>query len=178
MNTNHLMNTGKDYSTMIREQYGSLRLVPIWSGWEFMARRVQSTTTDEINELEQLMKQGQWQLTAELRQALGRRDQAVVVTDHRRVIQYVNKSFVRMTGYKAKEIVGRRPDFLQGAGTDPATRLRIRTALASAQPAQETLLNYRQDGTPYWCDITIFPVLNSQQELVNFVAFEQEINRQ
>ena len=171
------MNAGKDYSTMISEQYGSLRLVPIWSGWEFMIRPAPSVTIDESDVLEQLIQRNQWQLTTELRQALGRRNQAVVVTDHRRVIQYVNKLFVRMTGYKAKEIMGRRPDFLQGDGTDQAARTRISAALANARPAQETLLNYRQNGTPYWCDISIFPVLNHEQQLTNFVAFEQEINR-
>ena len=47
-----------------------------------------------------------------------------------RPMVYVNASVERRTGYARAELRGRDPRMLQGPGTDPATRKRIRDALA------------------------------------------------
>lgn len=159
---------------MIVDQYSAVRILPISAGWEFMRRPVQRVLSADSISLIRLAKRNQWQFTPELRQAIDRPGQAVVVTNRGYLIEYVNTLFVQMTGYEQKDSLGRRPDFLQGIDTDQATRRRIGVALSHGQIAHETLLNYRQSGEPYLCDLTIFPVLNHEQELINFIAFEQE----
>jgi len=90
-------------------------------------------------------------------------------------ILYVNQAFTALTGYRAEDIVGQAPGMLQGAGTDPAARARIRAALDARQSVSETLLNYDRWGREIWLDLRISPLLNDQGEATHFVAFERDV---
>ncbi len=165
---------GKDYGTMIREQNKSARILPLCMAWEFMPRPIQQPVNYPSNALAMLAQTYRWQLSLPLRQLIGQQKWAVVVTDRWEIIQYVNDSFEQMTGYDLAEVTGRKPSFLQGKETNSATRQRMRMAIEGEQPLKESVLNYRKDGTMYWCDITIFPVRNDHRQVVNFIALEQE----
>ncbi|WP_461107739.1 PAS domain-containing protein [Spirosoma koreense] len=168
------MNPGKDYAAMVREQNKAVRILPLHMAWEFMPRAIRKTVQYPSEALAALAQQNRWQLPVQARQWLGQPDWALVVTDPEQIIQYVNESFERMTGYAAEEAIGRHPSFLQGDSTDPLARLRIRTALETEQSIRETIHNYRKDNSVYSCDVTIFSVHNDLHQLVNFIAFEQE----
>ncbi len=50
-----------------------------------------------------------------------RTDNAVIITDAKVRIEWVNEGFTRITGYTAEEVLGRNPgSFLQGPESDPA----------------------------------------------------------
>lgn len=168
------MNPGKDYATMMQEQNKSARILPLGMAWEFMPRPIQRALHYESEALTKLVKKNRWQLSLPVRQLLEQPEWALVVTDRWQIIQYVNESFEQMSGYNQEEIIGQKPNLLQGPETDQATRQRFRIAIEQKQPTKEVILNYRKNGATYWCDITIFPVHNDQKQLVNFIAFEQE----
>jgi PAS domain S-box-containing protein len=71
---------------------------------------------------------------------------------------YCNRAFLDMTGYEAKEVVGRNFQFLQGPDADPATVAEIRAALAEARPTSVEILNHRKDGTPFWNALSLRPI--------------------
>lgn len=169
------MNPGKDYATMIREQNKSAQILPLHMAWEFIPRPIRQPVHYGSEALAKLAHTNRWQASLPLRQLFNQQKWAVVVTDRWEIIQFVNEPFEQMTGYSLTEAIGKKPNFLQGHATDPATRQRMRTALEQEQPIKEGVFNYRKDGTMYWCDITIFPVWNDQRQLVNFIALEQEI---
>ncbi|MDW8205105.1 MAG: PAS domain S-box protein [Cytophagales bacterium] len=105
-------------------------------------------------------------------------DNAVIITDARGITEYVNRGFESMTGYKAEEIIGKKPGHvLQGPDTDPATVARISQKLKSKRPFSEDILNYRKDGTPYWISLTINPVFDEQGELSRFIAIQADITQ-
>ncbi|WP_420149086.1 PAS domain-containing protein [Spirosoma sp.] len=169
------MNPGKEYVAMIREQNKSARSLPLYMAWEFMPRPIQRTVNYESEVLDRLVKINRWQLPTSIRQLLGQPEWALVVTDRWQTIQYVNEPFEQMTGYGLKEVVGQKPNFLQGINTDLGARQRMKMAIEQEEPSKEIVLNYHKDGTTYWCDITIFPIRNDRQQLVSFIAFEQEV---
>ena len=102
----------------------------------------------------------------------------VVITtadvDEPRIV-YVNQAFTRLTGYSASEAIGKTPKFLQRTETDPETRQRIRTALQEGVAVQETILNFHKDGSRYWLDMNIVPLLNHQGEISNFAAIQRDV---
>lgn len=54
-------------------------------------------------------------------------DNAVIISNAQRVIEWVNDGFTRITGFSAKEAIGQRPGLLlQGPQTDPETIQAIR----------------------------------------------------
>ena len=92
-------------------------------------------------------------------------------------ILYVNAAFERMTGYKAKEVIGRDPRFLQGPGTSVAGRKKLAKALREGVRCRVVLLNYRKSGEPYRCAIDVFPIADPSGGLLAAVALEREVER-
>ena len=88
---------------------------------------------------------------------------------------WVNPAFERVTGHPAAEVLGRNCRFLQGPGTDPVLVGRIRSAMAARETFADTLLNYRKDGTPFWNQVVISPVLGAEGELTHFVGIQADV---
>jgi PAS domain S-box-containing protein len=113
------------------------------------------------------------------------RDRAVVATElsftisdpsrDQNPLVWVNPAFTRLTGYDLDEVLGRNCRFLQGPNTDPTSISRIRSALADERPITEVLLNYRRDGTAFWNQVSISPVLDSSGHVVNFVGVQADV---
>ncbi len=105
-----------------------------------------------------------------------RTDNAVVLTDARGRIEWVNDGFTRMTGYTLAECAGRTPgSFLQGPGTDPAVVQHMRRQLAAGQGFKVELINYHKDGHYYWAATHVQPILDAAGRLAHFMAIESDI---
>ncbi len=89
-------------------------------------------------------------------------------------IVYVNKAFTKATGYTYKEIVGQSRQVFHGPNTDPSQLEKIRNALLNQEAVQVELINYRKDGTEFWVDMTVAPILNEKNELTHFVSIERD----
>lgn len=105
-----------------------------------------------------------------------RTSNAVVITDARRRITWVNEGFERITGYRAAEVMGRVPgDVLQGPGTDAGMVKRMRDALHAGEGFRGELLNFGRDGRSYWLDIEIQPLRGADGTLAGFMAVETDV---
>jgi diguanylate cyclase (GGDEF)-like protein/PAS domain S-box-containing protein len=101
--------------------------------------------------------------------------QAVVITNAKQEIVYVNPAFTRITGYDEAEVIGMTPRFLQGPETDEATRATMRESLAAKKAVRVEIINYHKNGRPYWADLSIVPVRDDEGEVTHFVAIELDI---
>ena len=90
-------------------------------------------------------------------------------------IIYVNQAFERMTGYASEEVLGKTPRILQGPGTSPEARARIRAALRNWQPITLEILNYRKDGSEFWAELAITPVTRPDGWVTHWVAVQREV---
>lgn len=90
-------------------------------------------------------------------------------------IIFANPGFLALTGYDYGEVIGRNCRFLQGAHSDPGTVAAIHAAVAERRPFHGELLNYRRDGTPFWNELTITPVLGADGRLLNFVGLQTDV---
>lgn len=115
------------------------------------------------------------QLRRLLSTAIEASSQAIMITNARQEIVYVNPAFCSMTGYAEDEVLGQTPRFLQGAETSDATRMAIREALTAHKPVRAEILNYRKDGKPYWLDLSVVPVRDDEAEITHYVAIQVDI---
>ena len=83
---------------------------------------------------------------------------------------YVNEAFTRLTGYAADDVQGRSPRLLHGPDTDPATLRQLREAVAAGAPVRVELLNYRKDGSAFWADMSVSPVVDRDGRVSHFTA--------
>ena len=105
-----------------------------------------------------------------------RTDNAVILTDARGLIEWVNEGFTRLTGYTLAEVLSKAPGaFLQGPETDRETTARIGECLRAGLPFSETLLNYHKSGRKYWLSIDGQPIYDDQGNITHYMAIERDV---
>ncbi len=92
-------------------------------------------------------------------------------------IQYVNRTFCRITGYNPGEIIGRNARFLQGDDRDQPGRWRLAGAIARGEPCTVTLRNYRRDGGLFENRIEVTPVFGVDERVTHNVALTFDLTR-
>jgi methyl-accepting chemotaxis protein len=105
-------------------------------------------------------------------------DNAVIISDAEGFVEYVNKGFERLTGYSLLDVKGKKPGHvLQGKETNPETVEKIRTHLRERTAFYDEIMNYTKEGKPYWTSLSINPVFNKDNVLVNFIAVQADITK-
>jgi PAS domain S-box-containing protein len=85
-------------------------------------------------------------------------------------IVYVNEHFVALTGYQARDVIGRNCRILQGPQTDSRDVDRLREAIRRAQPLYVEILNYRKDAQSFWNGVLLRPIRAANGTVTHFVA--------
>jgi len=113
---------------------------------------------------------------AGLSRAIEQAAEAVVITDARANIQYVNPAFAAMTGYSAAEAAGRNTRLLKSGTQDPAYYKDLWQTIAAGKVWHGELINRRKDGSLYPEEMTIAPVRDARGTVTNYIAIKQDIS--
>jgi len=95
-----------------------------------------------------------------------------------RPLVWVNAAFTRLTGYPLDEVIGRNCRFLQGTDTDPITVARIRVALDAGRTIATVVRNYHRDGTPFWNQVVISPVVDDAGTVTHHIGIQARLTDQ
>jgi two-component system cell cycle response regulator len=87
---------------------------------------------------------------------------------------YVNQGFEQLTGYSPADVVGRNLRLLQGDDRDQDARHRVREALGRNESCRVLLRNYRKDGSVFWNDMTIVPLLDAGGRVTHFAGHHRD----
>ncbi|MEM6414230.1 MAG: EAL domain-containing protein [Pseudomonadota bacterium] len=108
------------------------------------------------------------------REALDR--QAIVsVADRRGRISFVNDNFCRISGYAREELVGRTHSIVNSAHHSRAFFDDMWRTIAKGGTWHGEVRNRRKDGTHYWVDTTIVPVLDNKGRPLRYVSIRYDI---
>ena len=88
---------------------------------------------------------------------------------------FVNQAFLRLTGYSEEEVLGRNCRFLQGPETSPLDTAAMRQAIEGEATISLEILNYRKDGTQFWNELHMAPMLDDNGELLYFIATQVDV---
>ena len=99
----------------------------------------------------------------------------VIITDENYVINWINESTLKLTGYSRDEIIGNTPSMFQFEKTSEATKSFIRSKLKNLEEVKTTILNRSKSGFEYWLDLNIVPLFNEEQQHIGFIAVEVDI---
>ena len=121
-----------------------------------------------------------WRL---LKAAVDASNSLIVIADARQEdtpLIYVNEEFRRFTGYRVDEIIGKNCRFLQRGSDGEMDRdqedlARLREAIQQGEHARVTLRNYKKDGTPFYNELFISPVFDSDDEIAYFIGVQNDV---
>jgi diguanylate cyclase (GGDEF)-like protein/PAS domain S-box-containing protein len=91
---------------------------------------------------------------------------------------YVNPAFERMTGYSAHEICGRNCRFLQADDASQPELMKVREAIRDGTDVRVQIRNYRKDGTPFWNELYLSPILDCEGRLTHFLGIQNDVTAQ
>jgi PAS domain S-box-containing protein len=102
---------------------------------------------------------------------------AILITDAVGVIAYSNKAFSKLTGYDQADVIGKKPNLLQGEGTDMKVIARLKDSMKKGLGDYEgSAINYRKNGTPFIMHWRVVPV-KVGGEVKAWVAIQREGSR-
>ena len=106
--------------------------------------------------------------------AVEQSSEAVVITDARGNIEYVNPAFTRITGYTREETLGQNHRLLKSGEHDPELYRELWKTILTGASWRGELINRRKDGSFYAEEMHIAPVCNPHGEVTHFIATQQD----
>jgi PAS domain S-box-containing protein len=98
-----------------------------------------------------------------------------IITSVNGLIQYTNEKSVEMTGYEQEELLGENMSILSSGVYNDGFYEGLWKRLLDKEVWQGTFVNRRKDGELRDCKSTIFPVLDKNNEILNFVTIQEDI---
>ncbi|MBV8621011.1 MAG: response regulator [Curvibacter sp.] len=159
-----LLGVGRRHSTYSEPDVDFLRPLLVTIGQLIEATHVQSENRRIQAELSRLSR------------VASETTNAVIITNARGEVDWVNPGFTRITGYELDEVRGLRPGgLLQGPATDARTIQDMREALAREGAFRVDVLNYAKSGRPYWVNVSCNEMRNAEGVLQGFMAIETDV---
>ncbi len=107
--------------------------------------------------------------------AVSQNPAAIVITDLKGNIEYVNQQFSVISGYTYEEAIGNNPRVLN-SGFHPVEFFKdMWDTILSGKTWYGEIYNKRKDGLLFWEAATIAPILNDKNEIINIVAIKQDV---
>ncbi len=113
-----------------------------------------------------------------LERAISASSNGIIITDPTQLdnpMIYVNPGFERMTGYDAADVLGRNSRLLQGIETEQSAVDRLRQAFQQKEACTVTLRNYRKDGTLFWNELSISPILDTHETVTHYIGIQTDV---
>lgn len=110
-----------------------------------------------------------------LSQAVVQSADSIVISDIQGRIEYVNPQFEQTTGYSLAEVIGQQTSLLHSAEQGQEFYQQMQQTIQSGQIWRGELHNRRKDGSLYWEEVSIAPVVDDNDVVISFVAIKKEI---
>jgi PAS domain S-box-containing protein len=106
---------------------------------------------------------------------------AIVITDtdfHENELPkiiFVNPAFTNMTGFKAKEVIGKSPSMFIGPKSDLNELDKLFKALQSVNECFIETISYRKNKEEYWVNFSMIPIFNKDGEHTHWISIQRDI---
>jgi PAS domain S-box-containing protein len=100
---------------------------------------------------------------------------AMLITDAEGVIIWINAAFAKATGYPPDEAIGQTPRILKSGLQDEAFYRRFWKTIRAGETFRGEFINRRKDGSVYFDEHTVTPVLAKDGSITHFVGVMHDI---
>ena len=110
-------------------------------------------------------------------QALEQSGEAIVITDVDGAIEHINAAYSEITGYSAKEAVGKNPRMLKSGSQNARFYEKMWHTLLKGEVWQGKVINRKKSGDHYPAMLTISPIRDDAGKIVNYIGVQQNLEK-
>lgn len=103
--------------------------------------------------------------------------QAVIILTADDVVEWVNEAFENIYGFSFDEVRNKKiVDFVGGPEMDPDVLAKMEKSIfVDKKPIKSELIQYKKDGTTFWAELNLTPVVSDKGELKKYISVVQDI---
>ena len=144
-----------------------------------LLQRTIELNSEELTEANQLIRNENLDMIALLKQYKNAIDSSLIVskTDLNGYITFVNQRFCELSGYTENELLGhthniiKHPDVLDLIYSDLWDTIKSKNIWRGFLP------NQAKDGSTYYVNATIFPILDNHGEITEYMAIREDVTK-
>ena len=106
------------------------------------------------------------------------RSSIVSKTNANGIITYVNEAFCKISGYKEEELLGKSHNIVRHEDTDSSLFKEMwHTIKVLKKPWIGKIKNKKKDGSDYWVQTIINPILDADGEILEYIGIRTDITQ-
>ncbi len=102
----------------------------------------------------------------------------IMFVDSKGIIEYVNKSFEKITGFTSRELKNKNVQILKNDLRDSQFFENLYKTILSGKIWKDTLKNRRKNGEIYYAISIVFPIKDKNNKIINYAAIKQDITEE
>lgn len=110
-------------------------------------------------------------------QAVEQSPVAILITNKKGIIEYINPKFTEITGYTYKEIIGQKTTFFQADKQLNENTINILRTIISGKVWQGEFLNMKKHGELFWLYSSISGVRNEEGKITHFISVNEDVTQ-
>jgi len=99
-------------------------------------------------------------------------------TDTKGIITYVNDNFCRVSKYTKEELIGKNHNIIRDPDVSSFVFKKMWQTISASKVWYGKFSNRAKDGSRYYVDATVMPILNEAGEIQEYIAIRQDITKQ
>ena len=100
----------------------------------------------------------------------------ITITDKKGIITYVNDKFCELSGYTRNELIGKSHNIVRHPDMPKVFYENLWKTIFSKKVWQGSIKNKRKDGTTFYVETTIAPVLDKNNNIMEFISIKIDIS--
>ncbi|MEA1892839.1 MAG: PAS domain S-box protein [Campylobacterota bacterium] len=99
-------------------------------------------------------------------------------TDTQGIITFVNDEFCQISGYTREELIGRNHNIVRDPDTPKSVFKTLWDTINSKQIYKNTAKNLAKDGSTFYVNTTIVPILDKYENIEEFIAIRYDVTKE
>jgi len=99
-------------------------------------------------------------------------------TDVAGIITFVNDEFCKISGYSEEELIGANHNIVRHPDVDESKFKLLWDTINAKKIYKDTVKNLAKDGSTFYVNTTVIPILDEDENIVEFVAIRYDVTKE